>query len=159
MVFIVMGVSGCGKTTVGKLLAEKINLPFFDADNFHPSENVTKMSSGEPLNDNDRKPWLEILAEKIEKWNRSDGAVLACSALKESYRKLLISKSTDVQFVYLNGAKDIILQRMKNREGHYMPPDLLDSQFEALEEPGYEAIHISIKQSPEEIVGRIIEMI
>ncbi len=159
MVFIVMGVSGCGKTTVGKLLAEKINLPFFDADNFHPSENVTKMSSGEPLNDNDRKPWLEILAEKIEKWNRSDGAVLACSALKESYRKLLISKSTDVQFVYLNGAKDIILQRMKNREGHYMPPDLLDSQFEALEEPGDEAIHVSIKQTPKEIVDRIIEMI
>ena len=150
-----MGVSGCGKTTVGKRLSQKIGLPFFDADDFHPPENVEKMKSGQPLNDDDRQPWLKILSDRISKWNRSGGAILACSALKRSYRAILQSKSKDVQFVYLKGDRDLILDRIKNRSGHYMPPELLDSQFEALEEPD-DAITISIEPSPDEIVGKIL---
>jgi len=108
MVIILMGVSGCGKTTVGELLAKKLSLPFFDADDFHPVENVKKMQSGMPLNDDDRKPWLDELARQIKKWNRNDGAVLACSALKEKYRQILRGNSNreDVQIVYLKGTKD-----------------------------------------------------
>lgn len=153
-----MGVSGCGKTTVGNLISQESGLPFFDADDFHPPENVEKMKSGEPLNDEDRQPWLEKLATQIEKWNRKKGAILACSALKETYRQLLLSKSKDVQFVYLKGNKDTILERMKARKGHYMPPKLLDSQFEALEEPS-NAITIFIENSPNEIMRQILNLI
>lgn len=158
MVIILMGVSGCGKTTVGNLISQESGLPFFDADDFHPPENVEKMKSGEPLNDEDRQPWLEKLATQIEKWNRKKGAILACSALKETYRQLLLSKSKDVQFVYLKGNKDTILERMKARKGHYMPPKLLDSQFEALEEPS-NAITIFIENSPNEIMRQILNLI
>jgi len=150
-----MGVSGCGKTTVGKRLSQKVGLPFYDADDFHPPENVEKMKSGQPLNDDDRQPWLEILSDRISEWNRSGGAILACSALKRSYRTILQSKSKDVQFVYLKGDRDLILDRMKKRIGHYMPPKLLDSQFDALEEPE-NTIKVSIEPSPEEIVERIV---
>lgn len=155
MVFIVMGVSGCGKTTVGKMLADKLHQPFYDADDFHPPENVKKMGSGKPLNDDDRKPWLENLANQIKEWNNNSGAILACSALKESYRCLLISKSKDVQFVYLKGDRDTILKRMKARQGHYMPPELLDSQFEALKEPD-SSITVSIDKTPKELVREIV---
>lgn len=137
-------------------MAEKLALPFYDADNFHPPGNVDKMSSGKPLNDEDRQPWLEILAKQIKKWNSEDGAVLACSALKESYRKLLITTSNDVQFVYLEGDKDTILTRMRARKDHYMPPELLDSQFEALEIPG-DAISVSFDNKPERIVKQILD--
>ena len=156
MVWIVMGVSGSGKTTIGKLLAEKLNLPFHDADDFHPPSNVEKMSSGQPLNDEDRKPWLISLANHIRDWNRDKGGVLACSALKQSYRYLLMSKSSDVQFIYLKGSKHLILQRMKSRSNHYMPPELLDSQFDALEEPA-NAVVVSIDQPPKEIVNQILK--
>jgi carbohydrate kinase (thermoresistant glucokinase family) len=157
MVIIVMGVSGCGKTTVGKLLAERLGLPFYDADDFHPVENVEKMKSGEPLNDADRHPWLAALSWEIEKWNEGDGAVLACSALKRNYRSILNpEKSDQVKFVYLKGQEKIILHRMEQREGHYMPPELLRSQFDALEEP-VDAITVSIELSPDEIVERIVE--
>lgn len=155
MVVVVMGVSGCGKTTVGKLLADKLDLPFYDADKFHPTSNVEKMKSGKPLNDDDRKPWLEELANQIMEWNSEKGAVLACSALKESYRQLLVSKSNEVQFVYLIGDRDIILRRMNARKDHYMPPELLNSQFDALEEPG-NAITFSIDKTPEALVREII---
>ena len=155
MVIILMGVSGCGKTTVGKRLSQKVGLPFYDADDFHPPENVEKMKSGQPLNDDDRQPWLEILSDRISEWNRSGGAILACSALKRSYRTILQSKSKDVQFVYLKGDRDLILDRMKKRIGHYMPPKLLDSQFNALEEPE-NAITVSSEPSPEEVVERIV---
>lgn len=155
MVWIIMGVSGSGKTTVGRKLAERLNLPFFDADDFHPKKNVEKMQSGRPLNDDDRKPWLETLASKIKEWNSIDGAVLACSALKESYRQLLVSKCDDVQFVYLKGDKATILKRINSRNDHYMPPELLDSQFDALEEPA-DALTVSIDNGPEEIVNQII---
>jgi carbohydrate kinase (thermoresistant glucokinase family) len=157
MIIIVMGVSGCGKTTVGKLLAERLGLPFYDADDFHPVENVEKMKSGEPLTDADRHPWLAALSWEIEKWNEGDGAVLACSALKRNYRSILNpDKSDHVKFVYLKGQEKIILHRMEQREGHYMPPELLRSQFDALEEP-VDAITVSIELSPDEIVERIVE--
>lgn len=155
MVVIIMGVSGCGKTTVGKLLAINLDLPFYDADDFHPPKNVKKMSSGEPLNDLDRKPWLEILSNEIEEWNSNKGAILACSALKKSYRDILISKSDDVQFVYLKGDRDKILKRMRARKDHYMPPELLDSQFITLEEPD-SAITVTIDKSPTMIVSEIV---
>ncbi|TVR16873.1 MAG: gluconokinase [Balneolaceae bacterium] len=157
MVYIVMGVSGCGKTTIGKMLAEEKNLPFFDADDFHPEENVEKMRNVIPLNDEDRKPWLLNLSQKISEWNRSGGAVLACSALKESYRKLLISKSgqNQVQFIYLQGSKGLISERMKIRTGHYMPAELLDSQFKDLEEPK-NALTVSINSDPESISNEIL---
>jgi carbohydrate kinase (thermoresistant glucokinase family) len=157
MVIILMGVSGCGKTTVGKLLAEKMKLPFYDADHFHPAENVRKMRSGRPLNDAERKPWLETLAQNIADWNQSGGAVLACSALKGWYRDLLISRSEkkDVFFVYLKGSKKLISERLKSRDGHYMPAELLDSQFDTLEEPR-NVITIPIAPSPEVITTSIL---
>jgi len=157
MVIILMGVSGCGKTTVGELLAQDLNLPFYDADDFHPETNVKKMESGIPLNDDDRKPWLKELALQIKKWNRNDGAVLACSALKDTYREMLVADSNrnEVQFVYLKGSKKLIAERLKQRSGHYMPPKLLDSQFEALEEPD-DAVIMPINYSPEKISERII---
>jgi len=155
MVIILMGVSGCGKTTVGEILAKDLGLPFFDADDFHPQRNVEKMQSGHPLNDDDRYPWLTILAENIVKWNKKRGAVLACSALKKTYREILQPHShSEVHFVYLKGTKEIILNRLNNRTGHYMPPELLDSQFAALEEPE-NAITVSIDQSPDKIVEQI----
>lgn len=157
MVIILMGVSGSGKTTVGTLLANELNIPFYDADDFHPPENVEKMRSGTPLNDGDRHPWLEILSRKIEEWNRTGGAVLACSALKNVYRTILRpANSKGVCFIYLKGPESLILDRMKKRKDHYMPPELLRSQYEDLEEPD-DAFTVSIEISPEEIVGLILK--
>lgn len=156
MVYVVMGVSGCGKTTVGTLLANEKNIPFFDADDFHPEENIRKMQAGVPLNDNDREPWLNILSENIREWNDDSGAVLACSALKKSYRKTLTSKSSDVTFIWLDGSFDLIKSRMQKREGHYMPPGLLQSQFDALEPPS-EAVKVSIDQPPDNILSDILK--
>lgn len=155
-----MGVSGCGKTTIGSLLANKIDFPFYDADDFHPKSNVEKMKSGQPLNDDDRKPWLQILSKKIEEWNNKKGAVLACSALKKKYRTLLASNPgpSEITFVYLKGSKTLIANRLQNRKDHYMPPNLLDSQFEDLEEPET-AITISIDQTPKKIVSSILKQI
>lgn len=150
MVIIVMGVSGCGKTTIGRLLAERLSLPFYDADDFHPPENVAKMNAVHPLDDNDRK---------IGEWNRSDGAVLACSALKQSYRDILTDHGrADVLFAHLKGSKSLILSRMEKRDGHYMPPALLDSQFDDLEEP-VDTLTFSIEHSPEDIVTKITEQL
>ena len=150
-----MGVSGSGKTHVGKLLAEALSLPFYDADNFHTQNNVNKMERGIPLTDADRKPWLTILVNHIEQWNQGPGSVLACSALKESYRRTLSSDYTaEVQFVYLKGSQELISSRMHARD-HFFPPHLLDSQFADLEEPE-RAIIIKIDQTPEQIVEEII---
>lgn len=158
MVIILMGVSGCGKTTVGQLLAERMNLYYYDADDFHPEANVQKMESGIPLNDEDRRPWLEALNQAIRTWNKKGGAVLGCSALKHSYRELL-RKSLDkneLKFVFLKGSETLIAQRIKNRNHRYMPPELLDSQFEDLEEPKH-AITISVKPEPTDIVEQILQ--
>lgn len=156
MVIILMGVSGCGKTTTGERLSEKLKLPFFDADDFHPAENIKKMKAGTPLNDNDRLPWLQILSEKIKEWSEANGAVLACSALKKDYRDILQSKTEDVTIIWLDGSYELIKSRMQDREGHYMPPGLLKSQFDALEPPS-NAIRIDIDKKPETVVSEILE--
>lgn len=156
MVYILMGVSGSGKSLIGGMLARELDLPFYDADDFHPASNVDKMSSGTPLTDEDRKPWLESLARHIREWNGEGGAVLACSALKNSYRDLLRgNRDEDVTFIYLKGSKSLIAGRMAQRDDHFMPEGLLDSQFEALEEPEH-AITVSIDRSPEVIVEEIL---
>ena len=153
MILIVMGVSGCGKTTVGQLLAKKRNLPFYDADDFHFPESIKKMEGGNALTDADRMPWLLQLAENIRKWERDGGAVLACSALKETYRKVLWSVPR-VVWIYLDGPAALILQRLQSRKAHFMSPALLNSQYQALEKPDY-GLHADITLHPEEIVRQI----
>lgn len=156
MVFIVMGVSGCGKTAVGKLLAGRIAFPFHDADDFHSRDNMEKMKSGIPLTDDDRVPWLFDLAVHVAQWNMRGGAVLACSALKEKYREMLDwNGKEEVAYIYLKGGRDLILGRMENRTGHFFPPELLDSQLKTLEEPR-EAVTVSIEKRPEDICSEII---
>lgn len=152
---ILMGVSGVGKTTLGKLLAERLKLTFFDADDFHSEANISKMNTGLPLNDDDRKLWLETLAEHIKKW--SDGAVLACSALKEKYRQALVQHSEKpVQWVYLFEDFEVIRRRMEERKDHYFKPELLKSQFDILEPPAY-GIHIKVDNSPEKNLKKIMQ--
>lgn len=157
MVYVMMGVSGAGKTLIGQKLAERLGLPFYDGDHFHPEANIQKMSSGQPLNDTDRRPWLETLAEKIAEWHVRGGAVLACSALKAKYRILLTSQR-EACFIYLKGTIPLIAGRIAGRADHFMPEELLQSQFETLEEPS-EAVTVSIDQSPEEIVSNILDQL
>ena len=155
MFIIFMGVSGCGKTTIGKLTAQKMNVPFYEGDQCHPLANIEKMSQGIPLTDHDRDEWLTALTDLIRtKLNANESGVLACSALKESYRKRLQVDDELVCFIYLKGDYNLILSRMKARTGHYMPPDLLKSQYEALEEPE-DAIIVNIAPPPEEIVSEV----
>ncbi|MCR6641029.1 MAG: gluconokinase [Sporocytophaga sp.] len=156
MIYIIMGVSGCGKTTIGKLLSSQLNLPFFDGDNFHPENNIQKMSCGIPLTDEDRLPWLTSISENLKKWELTGGAVLACSALKEDYRQILLSTSTPVTWIFLDGHMDIIKQRLDNREGHYMPSTLLISQLGLLERPQY-GIHVDVSSTPNLIVQEILK--
>lgn len=157
MIYIVMGVSGCGKSTVGAMLAEEVTLPFYDADDFHPIENVNKMASGIPLNDEDRAPWLKLLADKIASWATTGGAVLACSALKQSYRDLLSSTTKNaITFVYLEGTKAVLHGRLTSREAHFMPDTLLDSQLNTLEPPT-DAITVSIDNSVDKIISTILK--
>ncbi len=154
---IVMGVAGSGKTTVGELLAQRLGWSFYDADAFHPAENIAKMANGTPLDDSDRALWLAALQALIStslKENRP--AVLACSALKESYRQWLLEENEGVQFVYLKGSYDIIWSRISQRKDHYMKPEMLQSQFEALEEPA-NALTIDVSLSVAEIVEEIAE--
>lgn len=155
-VFVVMGVSGCGKSTVGQALADELHCPFYDADDYHPIENIVKMAKGIPLDDADRKPWLARLASLLEEHlTRDESAVLACSALKKGYRDLL-RLSDDVKFIYLKGDYDLILQRMQARDKHYMKADMLQSQYDTLEEPAEdEAMTISIDQSVDDILANI----
>lgn len=150
-----MGVSGAGKTAAGKLLAPSLELPFYDADDFHPQSNVTKMRSGVPLTDEDRKPWLEILARKISGWGETTGAVLACSALKQSYRDILRKDNEGVQFVFLKANAELIQKRFTKRRGHYMPDSLIQSQFDSLEPP-QNAIYIRADQTLDQINEQII---
>ncbi len=151
-----MGVSGSGKTTIGEQLAKKLELPYYDADDFHPQTNIDKMKSGLPLNDNDRKPWLLTLAKELSLWEQKKGAVLACSALKETYRTLLMSQSKKIEWVYLSGTFNVIKSRLESRAGHFMKSDLLQSQFDALEVPNY-GIHVTIDNTPLQIINTITE--
>jgi len=145
-----MGVSGCGKSTVGALLAQKLGCEFLDADEFHPPENVAKMASGSPLTDADRKPWLERLNAELRK---RQSAVVACSALKESYRQVL-STGIEVRFVHLRGPIELIRARLAERKHRYMPASLLESQFATLEAPR-DAIEVDIAQAPGDCVDAI----
>ena len=158
MMVIVMGVSGCGKTTVGRLLARELGYEFLDADDLHPQANVAKMAQGVALTDDDRWPWLDaIVAAMHERAARGSGAVIACSALKEAYRDRLRrggSGVDEVRIVYLKGDAATIASRLASRSSHYMPASLLASQFAALEEPS-EAIAVDIRQTTEEQVRQI----
>lgn len=154
MVILLMGVTGSGKTTVGIALAEALHWQFVDADDFHPPANVAKMRAGVPLDDNDRTPWLAALRTAIDNWLQSKThVVLACSALKRSYRDQLIF-NPDERLVYLRGSSALIAERLSQRRGHYMDPELLPSQFATLEEPE-NAIAVDVDATVPEIVTRI----
>ena len=154
--FIVMGVSGCGKTSVGKSLTAHLGWNFYDGDDFHPPENVAKMANGIPLTDLDRAPWLASLNHLISSSLKANKpGVLACSALKQRYRQQLMDGNDGVQLVYLKGSYDLIWSRMQTRTNHYMKPHMLKSQFDALEEPK-NALTIDISMSPDDIVQEII---
>jgi gluconokinase len=155
---VVMGVSGSGKTTVASKLAERLHWTFEDGDKFHPKSNVEKMSAGHPLTDEDRWPWLNAIADEIERVCRARGhLVIACSALKRTYRDVLLRGRDDVRIVFLNGTQQLIANRLAARKGHFMPPGLLDSQFKTLEPPGPDenAIDVSIDASVDAIIDDI----
>ena len=154
MVIIIAGVAGTGKTTVGKLLAQQLAIPFYDADDFHPPSNREKMKRGIPLRDEDRRPWLDLLAQKLEQWALKEGAVLACSALKEPYRQQLM-RVPQLTWIFLNGSEKLIARRLKAREGHFFKAELLDSQFETLQIPDY-GWHFDVSQPAELIVQEIL---
>ncbi|MBC7651965.1 MAG: gluconokinase [Deinococcales bacterium] len=150
-----MGVSGVGKTTIGKLLATKTAMPFFDGDDFHPATSIAKMALGQALTDEDRKDWLQDLNGLIMSQSILQGCIIACSALKENYRKILSSGAEkNTVFVYLHGSYEAILHRLQLRKNHFIPTSLLQSQFDILDTP-LNALQISINKSPEDIVSII----
>lgn len=159
MVLVIMGVSGSGKTTVGRLLAERLGWHYQEGDTLHPPENVAKMSSGTPLGDADRIPWLQRIAGCVDAWH-SDGeaGVITCSALKRIYRDIVIGERPDVGLVYLRGSRELIGRRMAARKGHFMPAALLDNQFATLQEPSSDerAITVDVGGTPAEIVDEIL---
>ncbi len=155
MVLVIMGVVGSGKTTVGTLLAQRLGWEFADADDFHPIENIRKISQGISLTDSDRAPWLAAMRTAIQKWEKQGkNVVLACSALKHSYREKL--RAGDVRFIYLKGDAQLIAQRLHTRRGHFATDSILETQFADLEEP-HQALAVSIAQSSKAIVSEIID--
>jgi carbohydrate kinase (thermoresistant glucokinase family) len=158
MIVLLMGVSGCGKTTVGRLLAAALNARFEEGDTFHPAANVEKMSRGEPLTDDDRLPWLHAIAAAIARAEAAgEAAVFSCSALKRRYRDILRGTSTQLRLVHLAGTEALVRSRLDARRGHFMPPTLLPSQFRTLETPDRDErpIVIDIGGAPEAIVAQI----
>jgi len=152
---IVMGVSGSGKSTIAEQLAQRLGWTYEDGDKFHPASNVAKMSAGHPLTDEDRWPWLQAIADEVDRVCKArDHAVIACSALKRSYRDVLVHGRRDVRIVYLNGTQELIADRLAQRKGHFMPPGLLASQFKTLEPPSADEnpVIVSIDASVGEIV-------
>lgn len=154
--YLIMGVAGCGKTTVGRALAERLGWTFYDADDYHPPENIAKMSAGIPLTDEDRAGWLTRLHQLIVECLQKDRpAVLACSALKQAYRQVLLTGTSGVQVVYLRAEYELCAQRLAARSGHYMPVSLLASQFATLEEPA-DALAVDAGLGVDEIVTQIL---
>ena len=159
---MLMGVSGAGKTTVGARIAALLEVEFAEGDRFHPEANIEKMSNGAPLDDADRLPWLRAIAAEIDRArSQGRGLVVACSALKRAYREILLGGRPDVRLVYLRGSRALIQQRLDGRQGHFMPPTLLPSQFAALEEPAAaEApIVVEVAAKPDEIAAEIARQI
>jgi carbohydrate kinase (thermoresistant glucokinase family) len=157
---VMMGVSGSGKTTIARGVAEREGWRLLEGDAFHPPSNVAKMHAGTPLTDEDRWPWLRAIAHEIDAMRaRGEQGVVACSALKRSYRDILIGNRTDVVLVYLQGSQALIAERIAARKGHFMPAALLESQFATLEEPGPDEhpIVVSIGPSPEAIVDAVVD--
>jgi gluconokinase len=155
MVIILFGVAGAGKSLIGQCLAAQLGWKFYDADQFHTSANIEKMRQGIALTDEDRGPWLERLCELLQTLRgRGEDAVLACSALKESYRRSL-DLGEEIKLVFLKGEYELIEKRLRKRQGHFMNPELLRSQFETLEEPRGGALVVDVRLSPSEIVKEI----
>lgn len=155
-VIYVMGVSGCGKSTVAMLIAQELDLPFCEADSLHPAENINRMSSGIPLTDADREPWLKAVKNEAQTLSAQHGAcIVACSSLKQKYRDTLSEAHDTIYFVYMRGDYGTILSRMSERTGHFMPDTLLKSQFDALEEPtpGPTVIIVEVDQPPYQIAA------
>jgi gluconokinase len=148
-VLILMGVSGSGKTTIARQLANVLHWPIQEGDDLHPPANVAKMSAGTPLTDEDRWPWLHAIAAKIETWRvAGNSGIVTCSALKRAYRDILVAGHADVRVVYLQGTKELIAGRLAARRGHFMPAALLDSQFATLEEPAADEHPITVHIGP-----------
>jgi gluconokinase len=159
---VVMGVSGSGKSTIGEMLAERLSWVYEDGDKFHPASNVAKMSAGHALTDEDRWPWLQAIADEIDRICEAGGhAVIACSALKRAYRDLLVHGRRDVRIVYLDGSQQLIAGRLAQRKGHFMPAGLLASQFKTLEPPekSENPVTVSIDASIEAIVDDIVRQL
>ena len=162
VIAVVMGVSGSGKTTIAALLAAALGCQFQEGDDLHPAENVKKMHGGTPLTDTDRLPWLRKIAEEIDGWRaRDESGVLTCSALKRSYRDIIIGNLPGVTLVYLKGSYDLIRRRMVARHEHFMPVALLDSQFATLQEPAPDEhpITVDVSGRPAEVVVEIVHQL
>ena len=157
--YVVMGVSGSGKSLIGAALARALGIDFVEGDEYHPAENVGRMSSGVPLTDDDRVRWLRSLAMRIREAREADtGLVMSCSALKRSYRDVLRAEAGELRFVFLHGTRALLAERLAGRRGHFMPPSLLDSQFATLQEPSpdEEAWVCDIRESPQDLVAALV---
>jgi gluconokinase/shikimate kinase len=160
VVLVLMGVSGCGKTTVAAILSGRLDWPFEEGDDLHPLSNIEKMRSGHPLTDEDRAPWLDTIAIWVEEClDAGENGLITCSALKRSYRDIINRRGHGVKFVYLAGSKELIAERLATRHGHYMPAALLDSQFATLQEPTPDepAVRIDIGPSAASLADTIIQ--
>ena len=154
---VIMGVSGCGKSTVGERLAQRLGVPFLEGDDLHPPHNVALMAAGTPLTDADRADWLDAIAERLSDLQSDEGLVVSCSALKRRYRDRLRAAASDLQFVHLHGDPALLATRLAQRQGHYMPPSLLLSQLETLEIPSADesALSLDITDSANNLVTQI----
>ena len=156
MIIGICGGTGSGKTTIGKLLSQKTGIPFLDADDFHPANNKAKMKAGRPLTDDDRQQWLEQLNKLAVDEMKVKGAIIACSALKEKYRILLAQNISDTAWIFLQGDYQTIYERIKNRKDHFMPPQLLQSQFDSLEIPA-SALMVDIVKDTDSVMEAILQ--
>lgn len=160
--FVVMGVAGCGKSTIAAALAARLGCVFAEGDLLHPPENLAKMTAGAPLTDADRAPWLRLIAARLASW-RAAGipGVITCSALKRRYRALIVAGHTDIRFVYLRGSREVVAARLGTRRGHFMPASMLESQFADLEEPAppEPVIVVDVALPPPQVVAAVLAAI